>query len=148
MLNIYVRDRMEDVPKSIEYIHDVELGFNKIRLQDTDLNRKLLKNIEQAEYCDIQSFIDRFGYKLYTKYMSTGCKAALCVANMPDKLINVAECGLNAISSIIHNCTEGNILVSDDMVMFKGRNIPIQACLDGKIFTNIDDLAYYAEKIR
>ena len=62
-LTIYVREDNSNIQLPIA--HDVELQFLKTRLYKNDYIVKALKEIEQAEYNDEYSFIDRFGFKLY-----------------------------------------------------------------------------------
>lgn len=118
MLTVYIDQT--DLPVE----HDVENLFLRTRLKDTPVNRKLIEVIEKGTYKDESSFVDRFGYKLWKSELSTGCKAALCVANHPDKIIDTAECGFNARDAIINYCKEGNILYYDDgLTVAKARDM-------------------------
>lgn len=139
MLTIYIDET--DLPVE----HDVEKLFSQTRLVDTELNRKLIRVIEQGTYNDEWSFIDRFGFKLYTKDMSTGCKAALCVANNPDKIVDLIECGNNARDAIIKLCTNGNILYHENGMTIENINKPdtIDVRLDGYQFTTVERLNRY-----
>lgn len=104
MLTLYVDQT--DLPVE----HDVEKLFIKTKIKDTELNRTLIEKIERGRYNDASTFIDRLGVKLYYDNLSTGCKAALCVANNPDKIVDTIECGHNARDAIIKYCREGKIL--------------------------------------
>lgn len=64
---------------------DIESLFKQIRVSGTPAEKEVIEKIEQGKFNDSQSFIDRFGFKLYMSELSTGCKAALCVLNLPDK---------------------------------------------------------------
>lgn len=139
-LTIYVREDNSDIQLPIA--HDVELQFLKTRLYKNDYIVKALKEIEQATYNDEHSFIDRFGFKLYSKDMSTGCKGAICVYAFPDIVIDVVECGINALNFIISNCTNGAILISREAMGFYKEG-PVDVLLDGKWFTDCDDLVDY-----
>lgn len=109
MLHIYFRelfDREENI------IIDSEVAFRLITLRGTNLERTLISEIEQGSYVDSAFFIDRFGYKLPISELSTGCKTALVVANSPDRVVDLAECGNNARDAIIRNVKNGRILLS------------------------------------
>ena len=112
MLSIYIEDFLLP-PSEMTYIVDVEEGFTRIigGIPDTETNRKLLSAIDLGTYYDSQYFLDRFGCKQAFSNISTGCKAALCVANLTDCVISTIECGDNAITAILQHCTEGNIIL-------------------------------------
>lgn len=107
MLNL-VMDGV-DVP-SKPVIHNVEYEFARVKLEHTPKVDRLLEEIEQGTWADESGFIDRFGYKLYWSELSTGCKAALLVDQCKDKCIDLAECGDNAIESILKHCRDGEVL--------------------------------------
>ncbi|MBR5484908.1 MAG: DUF4869 domain-containing protein [Oscillospiraceae bacterium] len=143
MLNIRIK---EDTKMST----DVEAVFTRMKngIEDTKLNRQLLKEIEKAEYCDSHSFIDRFGNKLNLMYLSTGCKAALLVAAFPDIEIDIDECGYNARDSIIRHIKNGNIIMSEPLMELSfdeedpiDNDISVQ--VDGYVFTTMEELCKY-----
>lgn len=141
MLNVYFRDYMDLKDPNIE--RNVEDLFEEVKVEGTELDRKIINLIEKGEYVDRYSYIDRFGYKLYFDDMSTGCKAALCVANLPDRVIDLVECGLNARDVILSLCKSGNVLISDNMMSINGYSDDISVCVDGKVFNNVKDLNKY-----
>lgn len=140
-LTIYIKGE-NDSNIQLPIAHDVELQFLKTRLKKDDYTVKALKEIEQATYNDEHSFIDRFGFKLYSKNMSTGCKAALCVHEFPTTVIDTVECGLNTINFIIANCTEGAVLMSSGSMLFYV-DTPIDVIIDNRKFVECDDLSEY-----
>ena len=143
MLNLYIKDFLNP-PEGLPYIHDVEGGFIEIEINKVPKLADALLAIEQATPCNEDVFTDRFGVGLYYKYLSTGCKAALCVAAFPDKLINVEECGFNALDAIIHLYTEGNILlVSFNRGITSYPSNIINVKCNGFVFTNADALNQY-----
>jgi hypothetical protein len=143
MLQIFIDEIPEDI--KLELINNVEEQFAKITVHGTELDKKLIKEIEQGEYYDTERFIDRFGIGLHYSEMSTGCKAALCVANSPDKIIDLKECGINARDEIIRYCTTGNILLHDMEITVnnykKSDNINVH--IDNYNITSIDRLNQY-----
>lgn len=143
MLNIYVTDRPEDIPKNLELIRDVEAKFKELELIGTDLDKYLIEKIDKGMYLDKNFFIDRFGAKLYIDYLSTGCKAALCVANYPNSIIDTRECGTNALDYIVNNCTDGNILTSEPFLVFRDLGKEVNLSLDSNHFNHVKDLTSY-----
>lgn len=144
MLYIRIKDNKEKVAI------DIEKEFAKIKFDNTDINNKFLKEIEKGSYKDETHFIDRFGDKLVTNFMSNGCKAAIVVAENPDKEIDITEAGINARDSIIRNIRNGHIAI-----IYPGSTIShyedsskdeIEAGLDGYKFTSLDRLNYYIKE--
>lgn len=94
-------------------IIDAEKAFSMSKLDGGEIDCKLIEKIEQGNYLSPTFFTDRFGAKISTLYMSTGCKAALAVYHRPDLVINCIEAGVNALSELIKYCTDGSILVAN-----------------------------------
>lgn len=140
MLKIHLKD--ED--KRLEF--DIEGEFSSLLVQDTPLNRRLIKEIDKGEYRDSLYFIDRFGDKLSVRYLSTGCKAALLVANT-NLNVDLQECGYNAVSAIVRNCTDGEITLIDTglCITLEGNTLdtPIDVEIDGYNVKDINTLNQY-----
>lgn len=141
MLKINIFDDTEH-----EMTTDVESLFASIKVEDTKTNRDIMLDIDSATYLNCEYFIDRLGCKLPIMYLSTGCKAALLVANT-DIDIDVRECGHNAISAILQNCNTGTISLIDLDTPFmydsRKKDLPIDVDLDGYRFTDIRRLNHY-----
>lgn len=148
MLTVYIRgDRNTNLHLSVE--EDVEKLFTKVRLKGTEAEKRILKVIEQASYNDANSFIDRFGFKLYTSELSTGCKAALCVIHFPAMLIDIKECGLNARDTILSLCDQGNILMDySETGIADYSNGSVEVQIDGYLFHTISRLNTYLQDER
>lgn len=134
MLNIFLRD--DNIKFEKEVVRDVEREFARLRVKGTDLDKLLIEKIEKGKYNDVNSYIDRFGYKLHYEDMSTSCKAALCVVNLPDKIIDLIECGYNGRDTIIKFCSNGNIIMDDNSLTIStqyGNDIDVK--LDSYRFT-------------
>lgn len=139
MLTIFV-DTVEDN----NVVRDVEEQFAKIKLTGSQIERELISKIERATYNDEYSFIDRFGFKLYNTELSTGCKAALCVVNCPELIIDLIECGMNARDLIIGLCKDGKILIQENGVsIMKHVDAPIDVKIDNYRITDVDRLNKY-----
>lgn len=92
---------------------DAEKAFSMSKLGGGEIDRKLIEKIAQGNYLSPAFFMDRFGAKLSTLYMSAGCKAALAVYHRPDLVINCVEAGVNALNGLIKYCKDGSILVAN-----------------------------------
>ena len=142
MLNILVDGYFDRADKSI--IVDVEKEFAKLQIRGTDIDKVLIEKIEKGQYNDSISYIDRFGYKLHLDDLSTGCKAALCVINIPDRVIDLLECGCNARDAIIKYCPDGSIIIRDNGLTISTVNgNDISVMMNGREFTDIDTLNKY-----
>ena len=140
MLHLNISDDI-----TTEQFNNMEMEFDKIRLTGSNKERSIIKFIENGTYNNDYSFIDRFGLKLDISEMSTGCKAALCVANNPKKVFNLIECGVNAQDVIITTLKEGNIIIRDRgiTIVDYSKDGKIDVELDGYRFTNTNRLNYY-----
>ena len=148
MLKILFAKTLNEIKSMNNIVFDAEYEFMGVNLNGTDTTNKIIKYIEDGTYYDETSFIDRFGIKCYYDCMSTGCKAALLVAEYPDKIINCIECGSNALEAIIKYCKNGTIITYDDDVFDNikvGNNDIIDVELDSKHFTLGRDLNDYIE---
>ena len=150
-LKIYVGDyNQEYVTEQENFIYDVDTEFIRLKLQGTELERKALKDIEQGQWLNETAFIDRFGFKLYIEYISTGCKIALTVMNRPEKIINAVEAGLEVRDFIIKYCKSGAIYLPSLDITVNSYNLDgtrfqdrIEAELEGKHFTSLGQLNLY-----
>lgn len=140
MLTIYI-DKVNK--NKLDIVKDVEKEFMQLKIKGTEIEKKILMEIEQAQYNDSQSFIDRFGFKLHWTELSTGCKAALCVVNRPDKIIDLIECGNNARDIIVSICDAGNVLIKDTGITFKKHTETICVKVDNYKISSIDRLNKY-----
>lgn len=150
ILTIYLIAENESIPQELKplLIRDIERGFQPLKLTGDPIELELLHNIEQADYIDHISIRDRFGYNLHISNLSTGTKAALCVINYPDKVIDTIECGLNARDEIIKLCRTGSILVRDNGVTIGYTDDKeIDVGLNGHHFSRVSDLNDYISNI-
>ena len=142
MLKIIINENNNKLLANI--VNDVEKEFKQIQIFGSDLDKILIEKIEKGTYLDKNSFIDRFGYKQYLNNISTGCKAALCVANIPEKIINLVECGNNARDAIISLIKDGNILIENNSITISNEfGSSIDVIIDNKRFKDLDMLNRY-----
>ena len=130
-------------------IEDVEMEFAKIKLTGREEERKVLQFLEQAEYFDDMSFVDRFGDKRHIDDLSTGCKAIMVVLQNPDTWVDTKECGLNALSILISVCKDGKVIINDYQCKFPNYNLEknINVRFDGKTFTDYSAFNQYFDEV-
>jgi hypothetical protein len=141
MLTVY-RYGIDKIPAEKKIIHDVEDGFKEQQVEDNEINRELLQYIDLAKYSSKISFIDRFGYKLSTMNLSTGCKTAILVSERPNDIIDTIECGKNAIEGIVAFCRTGSIIIHRfyDIETFGGVVDTVDVKIGNTHFTSMEDL--------
>ncbi len=115
MLNIYVGE--QNIPENMVIVRDNESGFLDTVLEDTEIVRSILNNVEHAVYCDEASFIDRFGYKLYSEFLSTSTKTLLNVNYQTDKIFYGGEMGTSALRELLR-LEQGNVYFDSDFEDF------------------------------
>lgn len=153
MLTIYIQG-VDKLPENLEVVWDVEKEFNFIDLKETSETRKIIETIEKGKWLDTESYIDRFGFKLWMDNMSTGCKAGLVAASTPNKIINLRECGYNARDSILQILKNGHLMIDFDDTCItplnpvfnsKGfmKDIPIEIINGDYKFKSLDRLNEY-----
>lgn len=143
MLEIY----LEEQP---DMENDIEELFSKVKINDINKIKEVIKLIEKGDLIDGYSFIDRFGYKLFLKELSTGCKAAICVIENPDRIINLIECGINARDVIVNKCEYGKVYIPSTGITFCDykENKKVNIKLDNYAFTSIKRLNIYIQNER
>lgn len=147
MLYIYHKETFDYSKNKVT--ENVEAAFRLIEVRGSDLDRKLIEEIEGGQYLDSASFIDKFGLRVSISELSTGCKCALYVANRPAEFVDTVECGNNARDAIIRNIKDGHILLewNDLSIFYPGyEDFAVDVCVEGKYrFTSLDRFNYYLE---
>ena len=90
------------------------------------------------------------GFKLYSGFLSTGCKAALETVRCGEKeIIDLIECGMNARDCIISNCKNGSILISrpECRISDYSEDDLVDVSVYGKQFTSMRLLSRYLEEV-
>lgn len=129
-------------------ITNVEFAFSQLKIVDDPVVKTLMMEIDGAKFVDDVRCIDRFGTDIYVSNLSTGCKAAMCVYLLKDKVIDTIECGVNARDSIIRHCSEGSIIVYDmdvNVTNDTGCNEAISILYHGIQFNDLSTLNKYIE---
>ena len=146
MLNLFLEEKPDS---SLKCVDDVELYFQTgIKLNFDAVEENFIKLIDKGSLIkgNRGSFLDRFGNKLPLDYLSTGCKAALCVLYCGENVINLVECGINAQTVIVTELKDGCIFIPyHDDGFYRGSSFSksIDVGLDGYRFTDLSRLNYY-----
>ncbi len=148
-LSIFIRERNDDL-SDYKIVRDVEANFSKVILGEHEEDERILSQIEKAVVAGRNAFIDRFGFKLDSGFLSTGCKAALEAVRCGEKeIIDLIECGMNARDCIISNCKNGSILISrpECRISDYSEDDLVDVSLYGKQFTSMRLLSQYLEEV-
>lgn len=141
MLKILVLG-IDEIPA--DAIMDAEKAFAMSKLDGGEIDRKLITEVEKGEYLNPESFIDRFGYKLWRSCLSTGCKAALAIHHNSDTPISCIEAGVNALSAVVKYCKQGVIIVPNMELRFNTLGAEeIDVLYRGYRFTSISRFSSY-----
>ena len=70
-----------------------------------------------AKYLSASSFIDRFGYKLYSEFLSTGAKTLLNINYQTDKVFYGGGLGWNSLQELLR-LKQGNVFFDDGFEKF------------------------------
>lgn len=108
ILEVYLYNPDSSVPEGSNWVRDPEAYFVKTEICCDDTDKQLVSIIDEGTLIDSSRFLDRFGATLYTTQLSTGCKAGLLVNNSDD-VIDLRECGMNALSAILSLCKDGRV---------------------------------------
>lgn len=130
-----------------DVIMDLEQAFKNVTLAGTEDECRMLRVIEQAEYRDDKTFVDRFGTAWDYEYLSTGCKGALVVLKNPDRIVDITECGYNARDAIINFCEDGTILLRESSVTVVEMAESICVSLNGHEFKSVSELNRYVQDV-
>ena len=140
MLNIF----MHKFPNGYTKIYDCELYFKQLVAQGENFNQQIYKqiiqDIDKVDMIDDKVIETPFG-KTSINDIQTGCKTVLlaiyfCIHKLK-YIVNLEECGQNAIQSLIDIQTKNNIetfgFVENGVQMYYGRS---QCRLDNKLYDN------------
>lgn len=98
-------------PDKVVRINDAYFLANT-KLEDTEQCRRILRIIDQAEYCSEKTFIgrDKSLGALFTDNLSTGTKTLLNISQHRDLCFDTIECGNNALT-LLMGFTEGQAVL-------------------------------------
>lgn len=148
MLEVYLYNpdnlRPGVVLANFDWVRDPEAYFVKTKISCDDTDKRLVSIIDEGILVDSSRFLDRFGVTLYTAQLSTGCKAGLLVNNS-DAVIDLRECGMNALSAILSLCQNGRVAMPTpcgDLTDYTdGREISVK--IGSRVFHAMSDVAAF-----
>jgi len=132
----------EIVPEGLEFVRNPVPYFSKVIISADATDKALVETIDEGVLVDSTKFLDRFGVMLYTRQLSTGCKVALLVNNT-DAVIDLRECGPNAVSAILSLCKSGSVALpcpGIDLTDYT-RGETVDIVIDNKHFHSIHEVS-------
>ena len=145
MLKIFIKEDIENVI-NINDVYFNKYTFKKLEYETT---KNVVKEIDGVELTQDFKIISKFTDSILdlTK-LSTGCKTVLNILYNQDKVFNISECGLNAIS-LIYEMSVGNVYVNTlvtPLLKDMDCNIEVVVKKASYNFASISDLrSWYSE---
>lgn len=138
-------------PNRVIKINDAYFLANT-KLEDTEQCRRILRIIDQAEYCSEKTFIgrDKSLGTLFSDNLSTGAKTLLNISQHPEICFDTIECGNNALT-LLMGFTKGQavlhpgIIWDPDIWDTLGE---LNVVLDGKQFSDLYSISSYMQEMR
>lgn len=142
-MSLKIYTNKQDLRSNLKLINYNDEFFKGESLKDNALTRKIMKEIDHAEYSSENTFLGRdesLG-RLNKEHLSTGCKTLLNIASNPDKCFDVIECGINVLS-LLPLIKEGNILWEVPVLHYVG-NIECDIIIHNKHFSDFKQFLSY-----
>lgn len=121
-------------------------------MEDTEQCRRILRIIDQAEYCSEKTFIgrDKSLGALFTDNLSTGTKTLLNISQHRDLCFDTIECGNNALT-LLMGFTEGQAVLHPGVVwdpdIWDSLGV-LDVVFDGNHFTDLCAISSYMQEMR
>lgn len=138
-------------PDKVVRINDAYFLTNT-KLEDTEQCRRILRIIDQAEYCSEKTFIgrDKSLGALFTDNLSTGTKTLLNISQHRDLCFDTIECGNNALT-LLMGFTEGQAVLHPGVVwdpdIWDSLGV-LDVVFDGNHFTDLCAISSYMQEMR
>lgn len=131
------------IPNDMKFIDYNDLFFNGESLKSDEVSKKIMREIDQAQYSTENTFIgrDKSLGNLNKEHLSTGCKTLLNIISNQDKCFDVKECGANALS-LLPLIKNGNILWETPVLHYVG-NASCDINIHEKHFTDFREFLKY-----
>lgn len=131
-----------------EFISDVNSSFKRCNFSGSDFCKRVISGIDKGTYLNSMSFLDRFGYKLYSKFLSTTSKALICLEEYPKNIINFCEVG-NDVGNYILEKRDGMVYIPEGRIKYvlrgyKGSDVDV--VISGKHFSKAEGMYWYLEE--
>lgn len=142
-MSLKIYTKKSDIPKTMKFINYNDKFFNSTFLSDSEVSRRILKEIDHADYNSKDTFVGRdvsIG-ALNKSYLSTGCKTLLNILANPDICFDVIECGQNALRAML-GISDGNVLWEYPVIIVS-EAVDCDVSVNGKNFRDTMKLAEY-----
>lgn len=140
-MSLHIYTSKEQIPENVKYIKINDAYFDvRTDIPDSELSRKILKEIDKAEYVNDKVFKGRteaFG-NLDKSMLSTGTKTLFNIIMHPKVCFDVLECGVNALNNLPY-IQEGHILWEYPMTFPDESAIPCDIICDDKHYSEFFD---------
>lgn len=135
--------RREDWPTDTIINVDYEFATN-CSLKDEFATHFTLEKVERSRLLNGTTVIDRYGYKLFRRFLSTGTKALL-LAVQSGKAVCFDECGDNVLGTAIMLSSKYDMCIcySHDLnhsQPFIDECVNISVNFNGNVITELDDI--------
>lgn len=147
-LHIYMYTKS---PDRIVKINDAYFLANT-KLKDTEICRRILRVIDQAEYCSEKTFIgrDKSLGALFSDNLSTGAKTLLNISQHPEMCFDTIECGNNALT-LLMGFTQGQAVLHPGVIWdpdIWNTLGDLDVVVDGKQFSDLYGISSYMQEMR
>ena len=133
--------RWKFVPENMKVINENDVFFNRYTSELLDGRAsdiiKIIDNSEMQSKYVINSRFD--GTLLNVDKLSTGCKTVLNIMYNPDKIIDIRECGENALD-VIYALDKGNICSEYPLISFDFEQAEVVDKSGRRIVTDYEEL--------
>lgn len=143
-LNVYDRWQLEDGEVPVEVIRNTTKYFDEnLRLLDTENVRDIMMSIDGAGYLNESTFQNNKPpvCSCDRRYLSSGCKAVLCLELCKDKCFMHTACGANAVYRMLRMTSGHMIYVGAQWMPEYGNSCDI--VYRGRKFKNIKSFLYW-----
>ena len=137
MLHLYIYGKWETpeevIPYGMEIVNDVDLEFSVSMVEVTETAKRIVKDVDDGTLVSPTRFTNKLGLSLRVDDLSTGSKAGILVdgSKKAHKVINLEECGINAITAILIHCRECYAVTYDIMGELElDRDLPLGTPID------------------
>lgn len=147
-MSLKIYTNFKEVKVRENFIYDVSVCMSVLGVKDCEFNRRVLKEIDMAEYISIEKFKSRFGDILKHYSLSTGSQSLIAVNQFPDKIINLSECGVNC-GALLLELSNGAVYIPKSMLKHFNWggcvNNNIDVICNGVHYTKLEEFIRYLE---
>lgn len=138
MITVY---RVKSAPKGMEIIRLNDVYFNKYTAMELDERAgDIINKIDHSEWIDQYTIRSRFdGTILNIDKLSTGCKTVLNILYYPEKIVDIRECGDNALD-VIYSLPFGNVCCDYPLISFDMTEVKVYDKKGSRVIRGYEEL--------